>query len=333
MGASAGFTVFWFEDKTMKNLVTRALNLLTAPRARLQSDFPWTIRKMGRTYLFASLWFYAGSLVVPGLYFALLFVAPHVNLDLFMWLGDFLGNSNEVSVRFLVMMSAISFVMGFVAELLYLRSVMHREGRTLRKTVGLNIDRLKGRTKLRTAWNFFWPVALAWGIWFSLEQLVTALFGHAPQNTVDLFKSSTGLDFAILAAMAVFGAPVFEELVFRGFLQGGASSSLKRHQLRKLLSGNRRATEYLAGVQTDEDKLIPMLGGNTLKAEYLAACLSAALFAVMHMQFHPVTLLLLFTLGFIHSELYRRTGSLYCSMLLHFVNNGLAVGLLLWSRF
>lgn len=316
----------------MKNLVPRALTLLTAPRARLQSDFPWTIRKMGRTYLFASLWFYAGSLLVPGLYFALLFLLPHININLFLWLGDFLGNSNEVSIRFLVMMSAISFVMGFATELLYLRSVLHREGRTIRKTMGLNLDALRGRTKLHTAWNFLWPVALAWGIWITVERTVTALFGHAPQNTVDLFRSASGLDFAVLAAMAVLGAPLFEELVFRGFLQSGVSSSLKRYQLRKLLSGNRRATDYLASVQPNEDKLIPALGGNSLKAEYMAAVLSAALFAVMHIQFHPVTLLLLFTLGFIHSELYRRTGSLYCSMLLHFLNNGVAVALLLASR-
>lgn len=316
----------------MTNLIVRVLDIVLAPRARLQSDFPWTIRKMGRTYLFASLWFYAGSLVVPLAYFAVLFLAPLVSNDLFLWLVQWLDHDGTVSLRFVVLMSAVSFVMGFVAELLYLRKVLHSKGRTIRGTMGLNFDRLRGRTHWHTAWSVFWHVGVAWCIWFALEFTLSSLFGHAPQNTVDLFRSSNGLDFAILAAMAVIGAPLFEEPVFRGFLQNGASASLKQFKLRRALGGNAKAAELAAACTTDKDKLIELLGGNTLRAEYLAAAISAALFSVMHLQFHPITLVMLFALGFIHSELYRRTGSLYCSMLLHLINNGIAVGLLFYAK-
>lgn len=316
----------------MRNILSRAANLIVAPRARLQSDFPWTLTKMGRTYVIASLWFYAGSLLVPGAFFGLLFLAPLINNDLFLWMAQWFDNDGAVSIRFLVVMSAISFVMGFAFELLYLRKVLHREGRTIRGTMGLNFARLRGKTRLYTAWKVVSAVAIAWGIWFAFEQTAAALFGHAPQNTVELFKASQGLDFAILAAMAVLGAPVFEELVFRGFLQNSVSASLKRWKLRRLLGGNKKATDLVADQMPDMDKMVSRLGGSTLAAELLAALASAAIFSVMHLQLHPITLLMLFALGFVHSELYRRTGSLYCSMLLHFVNNGIAVAVLLWSR-
>jgi membrane protease YdiL (CAAX protease family) len=149
---------------------------------------------------------------------------------------------------------------------------------------------------------------------------------------VELFKASQGLDFAILAAMAVLGAPVFEELVFRGFLQNSVSASLKRWKLRRLLGGHKRATALVAQRMPDLDKMVPALRGTTLRAEILVGLASALVFSVMHLQLHPVTLVMLFGLGLVHSELYRRTGSLYCSMLLHFVNNGIAVAVLLLSR-
>lgn len=293
----------------MTTLFTRAIDIMSAPRARLQSDFPWTLRKMGHTYLIASLWFYAGSVTLPLAFMGFVFLAPHISNDLFLWLANMLdGGKGVADLRFIVLMSAVSFFSGFGAELLYLRHVLHRSGGTLRGTMSLHFDALRGKTGWHTAGSVLWRVAVAWGLWFALELTVTGFFGHAPQDTVNLFRASSGIDFAVLAVMAVIGAPICEELVFRGFLQNAVSSSLKH------------------------GRALSLLKGNTLVAEYLAGAVSASIFALMHMQFHPVTLLLLFALGFIHAELYRRSGSLYCSMLLHFVNNGIAVGVMLYAK-
>src|SRR5262249_15162111 len=110
----------------------------------------------------------------------------------------------------------------------------------------------------------------------------------------------TGMALLVYALIASVGAPLFEELVFRGFLFNMLRSSLRgKNAMRLLRSGT--------------------------VADVTAIAASSAVFAVSHQQFHPTTLVLLFTLGCVHAELYRRSGSLPLSMLLHLTNNGLVM--------
>ena len=291
----------------MKTLLSKALDLILAPRGRLQSDFPWSLWSMGKTYLVASLWYYAGAILVPVLVLVLMLGATFVSDDVYAWVqrNVMVPGTDVPSVKFLVWMSVISFVAGFGLELHYIRKVLAKEGRTISGVMALNFNALRGKTKFHTLFNFTYPVVIAWLIWFAIEQVIVRVLGHPVQGTVDLIKQLVGGYFWVFAALACIGAPIAEELVFRGFLFNACRTSFRRGRIAKWLNEN------------------------VLAADYLAVFVSSAFFAVMHLQFNPITLLMLFVLGCIHAELYRRTGSLYCSMMLHFVNNSLAM-LMLW---
>jgi membrane protease YdiL (CAAX protease family) len=60
--------------------------------------------------------------------------------------------------------------------------------------------------------------------------------------------------------------------------------------------------------------------------------LSSAVFALQHMQFQLVTILLLFSMGALLAEIFRRTGTLWPGILLHSLSNGLAVALLMLGQ-
>lgn len=60
-------------------------------------------------------------------------------------------------------------------------------------------------------------------------------------------------------------------------------------------------------------------------ADYAAILVSAFIFWLAHLQFHHVTMIVMVFLAIVHCELYRRTGSLYTTMTLHFINNFIAV--------
>jgi len=68
------------------------------------------------------------------------------------------------------------------------------------------------------------------------------------------------------------------------------------------------------------------------RADLLAVLISGAIFSLEHLQFQPVTMLMLMLMGCYLAEIYRRTGTLWCGILLHGLNNGLAVVLLTLAK-
>src|SRR5262249_6696049 len=107
------------------------------------------------------------------------------------------------------------------------------------------------------------------------------------------------------AALAAVGAPLFEELIFRGFLFNACRTSFQKGRLGKIFRSERSAA-------------------------YAAMVVSAAAFAGAHMTLSGFPAL--FLMGIVLAALYRRSGTLICPMLLHGLNNLTAVILIYLSQ-
>jgi len=108
----------------------------------------------------------------------------------------------------------------------------------------------------------------------------------------EIAKNQKGLVLFVFAFLIMFGAPIVEELAFRGLL----FSALMKAQL----SG------------------------------FISVILSALIFSLFH--FEPSRLLILFVIGLVLGEVRRRTGSTFASMFTHFViNTPATIGIVLMS--
>jgi membrane protease YdiL (CAAX protease family) len=126
---------------------------------------------------------------------------------------------------------------------------------------------------------------------FSINMMVSTLSGEAPRSEnpiLGLFLDAPAWKFVLLGLLVVVVGPVFEEIIFRGWLFGGLRNRW----------GDR-----------------------------LAAVVSAALFALIHGD--APGLPALFCLGLIFAGVYRRSGSLYASILVHGLWNATTFSLLI----
>lgn len=233
--------------------------------------------------------------------------APHY-LRVLEWVCRFMAEpSGKPNMSFVMGLSLISFLMGFGMQVRYIASQLSQDGISFRKAMALTFEPLRGSWWGATACKVIVPVLVAYGVNELLSHVVSALLGPSEQATVDLARQATGGNFLLFALMAVLGAPVFEELVFRGFLFQVIRCSLKREPKSGTIGG----------------VIVRVFGAK--RAELTAIVLSSVCFSLMHMQFQPTTMVLLFLLGVVQAEIFRRTGSLYSGMLLHALNNGLEV--------
>jgi membrane protease YdiL (CAAX protease family) len=109
-------------------------------------------------------------------------------------------------------------------------------------------------------------------------QQITGPFNSA---AADVGSNQTGLVLLVFALMAMFGAPIVEEIAFRGLLYGAL---VKAHI-----------------------------------SERWVVVITAAIFALTH--FEPQRFILLFAIGLLFGELRRRTGSTSAAIMAHIVNN------------
>ncbi len=128
-------------------------------------------------------------------------------------------------------------------------------------------------------------------LYVPLESIWPKTFGsdQIEKRARDLWDNASGASAVLLIVIVVIGAPLVEELVYRGLLQGAAGRRL--HQWRG----------------------------------WLALVLVAALFALVH--FVPVEYPGLFLVGLVLGTCALRTGRLGMSVLAHFAFN--ATGLVL----
>jgi len=111
--------------------------------------------------------------------------------------------------------------------------------------------------------------------------LVTQVSGPVSSAAGDVGLNQTGIVLVLFVLMAMFGAPIVEEIAFRGLLYG----ALAKSQIN----------------------------------EYLVIVITAFVFALFH--FEPKRFVILFVIGFILAEVRRRTGSTSAAIVAHMVNN------------
>lgn len=231
------------------------------------------------------------------------------------WVSKVISNPDgTANTTFMMALSLVGFVMGFGMQVRYIARSLKKDGVSLKEAMALSFEPLKGSWWGATLAKTVLPVLLAYGLSQVVGEFVVYIMGPAHQSTVDLAKSASGGNFILFALMAVVGAPLFEEIVFRGFLFQIVRCSLKREATLKPEAGIFSRLAY---------RVHKLLGGR--RAELSAVVVSSLMFSLMHLQFQPTTMVLLFVLGCIQAEIYRRTGSLYSGIFLHALNNGIDV--------
>lgn len=141
-------------------------------------------------------------------------------------------------------------------------------------------------------------LAAAWLI-TTLTEWAAAAFGIElpPQHSLDIILNARGLRLALLLAYVVVLAPFAEEAVFRLLLFKWSLAALK--------AVSRRPAPAAAVA--------------------VVAVVSSALFTATHyieMPFPDNAFVTLFAFGLIMCWLYRKTGSIWCPILLHTLFNG-----------
>ena len=111
--------------------------------------------------------------------------------------------------------------------------------------------------------------------------IVTRFTGPLSSTAGDIGVNQSGIVLVIFVLMAMFGAPIVEEIAFRGLLFGALA---KAHV-----------------------------------NEHLVVVITALVFALFH--FEPKRFLILFIIGMILGEVRRRTGSTSAAIVAHVVNN------------
>jgi membrane protease YdiL (CAAX protease family) len=111
--------------------------------------------------------------------------------------------------------------------------------------------------------------------------IVTQFTGPLSSTAGDIGVNQSGIVLVIFVLMAMFGAPIVEEIAFRGLLFGAL---LKAHV-----------------------------------NEHLVVVITALVFALFH--FEPKRFFILFAIGMILGEVRRRTGSTSAAIVAHAVNN------------
>lgn len=269
------------------NIFSRAWNALFHPSARLGFDFPWDIRKSAKTYGIALVVYFVATFlsalaVIGGVLLTGLF-DPNLPMRIL----------EQHYLPFLVISSVVSFVVGFGAELWYLKSQLGKDNLSVTKIVGLNLDSLKG-----SKWSAIWRGVVTWLLIIGVGKLVELVpMPEMVDPAADFLKSLAGWPLYVLAVLVTLG-PIFEELIFRGFLYNMTRASVSKN------GTTRRVT-----------------------ADIIALVVSSLAFSLMH--FNLSGLLAYFVAGAILAESYRRSGTLWVPIIAHVLNNGTAVVLLL----
>lgn len=273
-------------------------DFIVRPKVRLAAEFPLSLNKLGWAYIVSFLLFLLGSFAVPGLFLGLVWLLSKVDYRIAMPIFRLLADEEGRLYQHVTMSIVVaSFLCGFGLQVKYLSRKLLAKDQSWRRILSLNADALRGSWWGATFWAVLWRSLGAFALIKALEVLALLVLPPPVQPTAELAKTLFGGSLLAFGLLAAVGAPLFEETVYRGFFLNSLRSSLRA-------------------------SWSPAL------ADLGAVLLSAAVFSVAHFQFHPTTLILLFLHGCVLGELYRRSGSLYCPMLVHAMNNGLSVAIL-----
>lgn len=302
--------------------VRRIWDAIVHPHVGLpaSTEFPLTGRALGKAYVVGFILFVAGSVAPMVVLMAFFWLMPRLaSTDVALWFFDHMFRPDgQPTPLFLGVILMSSFLSGFALEMQYLRRLMHRKGYRLRDVVGLSAGPLRGRNALHTAWNIGWRATLIFAAAIAIEQGI-AQFVHTPdQPTVDLARQLTGSSGWMFFVMAAIFAPLLEEFAFRGVLFQALRATF--HGYIAAGQGTARDTTRPVG---KFGRAVGKLLKTASRADFAAVLSSGLIFAVWHMQFHPMHLLLLTGMGCLLAEAFRRTGTLWTSIAVHALNNGL----------
>lgn len=276
------------------------VNAFFRPKIRLHNEFPWGLKDFTKIYAVAAFYYLVGSLVPIVVVFGAIWVGLQIAPDQVLpMVADAEGHPNSTV---LLVATLTSFVSGFGAELFYFNKQLRKVGNSLGKLIGLNLNSLNGS----------WPEAIkrsfiALVIAICLQNAMDLLpLPHPQQATADMAAHLNGIGLVSFGILAAILAPFFEEIVFRGCVFNAF-----RHIFR-------------------EGRIFNFLKKNHRLADYSAVALSAAIFAAAHLDITAFPQL--FVLGVVMAELYRRTGTLICPIMLHAANNFVATMLIATSR-
>ena len=142
----------------------------------------------------------------------------------------------------------------------------------------LDLGLISSRTQLRLG---FMAGIASLVIASLIALIVTRITGPLSSTAGDIGVNQSGIVLVIFVLLAMFGAPIVEEIAFRGMLYGALAKA--------------RINEHLVVVIT------------------------ALVFALFH--FEPKRFIILFAIGLILGEVRRRTGSTSAAIVAHVVNN------------
>lgn len=148
----------------------------------------------------------------------------------------------------------------------------------------------------RFAWRDFGWCVLLLGLYLVISETLTRKLHRNPTDFMDALMDGSWR--GLLVVVVVLMAPIYEEIVFRGAI----FSTLKN------------------AWQTSRHATI------------IASVLSSLAFAVIHLQYELLEMSMVFGLGLIFCYAKVRTGSLIAPILLHIMNNGLAMLVYLLQR-
>jgi membrane protease YdiL (CAAX protease family) len=187
----------------------------------------------------------------------------------------------------------LSYGAGFGAAAAMFAGQFRKHGLSMADEMSINLKSLGG------SWGKAFKMAgLGLLAIFALNALLQFLPLPKPDSPAgDMAIQFKGLAYLIFAFSGVVFAPILEEILFRGYLLNALRIGFRAGIWAKMFR-----TERIA--------------------DYAAIAVSAAIFALAHgtlTGFPP-----LFCAGIVMAALYRRSGSLVPSMLLHFMMNSLA---------
>jgi hypothetical protein len=137
-------------------------------------------------------------------------------------IGGSNGTATENPTTLVLALSALGLWLPFLAML---RWVAHRAGSDLRTYFGLRFAKID---LFGIPLGFFCQVALMNAVNWPLNKLWPDTFNpqRVENRARNLVDAAHGAWFIVLLLIVVIGAPLVEELVYRGFIQGGLQTRL-----------------------------------------------------------------------------------------------------------
>lgn len=306
-------------DKEFKMLalLKRGIQSVVHPVVRLQVDphFPLTGKRLGKTYATAFAIFIVCSFLPVIIFLAVYHVLKFADPDLAVKIHTALTESDlrTPTQSFQTAIIVTTFCTGFGAQTWYIARALRRSRKSLHVVLGLTTRSLRGRNGLETAWAIVWRAAIAMALWTCVAYVLGLVLPPVHQDTTDWISKLSGGNLYLIFMFNATLVPVFEEIIFRGLV-----FQTLRTTFHEWMNNSRGAN------------IADMPGrwvvDTPARADFAAVVCSAAVFALEHMQFNPSTLLMLFLAGCWLAEVFRRTGTLWTSILVHgYINAMIAI--------